>query len=345
MASQDTNQTVHRCGKQTRMLQAYLVILPLLLLYILVTIWPEAPVTPGQPATGTTVSLFTFAVDLHPETRLLLIAILAGALGSYIHAATSFSTYVGNRTLVKSWILWYYLRPFIGAGLALMFYFLLRGGLLLLVTNSQSHEEVSDFGIAAVASLAGMFSKQATDKLREVFDSLFKAAGDQERTDKLGGKRPVKGEMIKRSEIQCYRLQKGETPDQVNLRTIYALLRPRVTRIPVLNADDSLNCLIHQSLLYQFISQESIDAVEEDPPKPLDFEDLTLEKLLASDEVRKMAQNMVAFVGPDATIADAKAEMDRIDGCQDVVVTQSGERNSPVIGWLTNGMIVKLARA
>src|SRR5262245_31444816 len=64
------------------------------------------------------------------DARLILIVLCAGALGSYVHAATSFASYVGNRRLVLSWMWWYVLRPLIGMALALIFYFVLRGGLL-----------------------------------------------------------------------------------------------------------------------------------------------------------------------------------------------------------------------
>jgi len=34
--------------------------------------------------------------------------------------------------------------------------------------------DLSPYGITALAGLTGMFSKQATDKLREVFDDFFR---------------------------------------------------------------------------------------------------------------------------------------------------------------------------
>ena len=36
------------------------------------------------------------------------------------------------------------------------------------------------------------------------------------------------------------------------------------------------------------------------------------------------------------TVADAKAAMEQIQGCQDVIVTETGDRVEPVIGWLSN---------
>jgi hypothetical protein len=43
------------------------------------------------------------------------------------------------------------------------------------------------YGIAAISGLVGLFSKQATDKLREVFDTAFRVnkGGDSERADNL----------------------------------------------------------------------------------------------------------------------------------------------------------------
>ncbi|NJM92691.1 MAG: hypothetical protein HC861_08775 [Rhodospirillaceae bacterium] len=149
------------------MIGAYHVVLSILLLYVLYNIWPE-----GEPWTGA-VEIFGSQLTLGDDRRLILIVLCAGALGSYVHAATSFASYVGNRRLVLSWAWWYALRPFIGMTLALIFYFVVRGGLL---STGAEAGNMSVFGVAAVAGLVGMFSKQATDKLRELFDNLFRTA-------------------------------------------------------------------------------------------------------------------------------------------------------------------------
>jgi MYXO-CTERM domain-containing protein len=92
--------------------------------------------------------------------------------------------YVGNRKFVKSWTWWYLLRPFIGVALALLVYFAIRGGL---ISGSTGADSLSPYGIAALAGLAGLFSRQATDKLREVFETMFKADHPPQRSDKLTG--------------------------------------------------------------------------------------------------------------------------------------------------------------
>jgi hypothetical protein len=113
---------------------------------------------------------------------------VVGALGSYIHSATSFADYVGNRRLNRSWVWYYILRTFIGMSVALLFYFVIRGGLL---SAGAGADAVSVFGIAAVSGLVGLFSKQATDKLGEVFNTLFRT--EDQRGDKLTLPKPEIG--------------------------------------------------------------------------------------------------------------------------------------------------------
>jgi hypothetical protein len=135
--------------------------------------------------------LFGYKFQPTLEVRLLLLVLLAGAIGSYIHASSSFVDYLGNRTLISSWVWWYLLRPFIGMMLALLFYFVFRGGFITAGVNQGGEAAASfinPFGIAAMAGLVGMFSKVASDKLNEVFLTLFapKAGeGDAQRGDKL----------------------------------------------------------------------------------------------------------------------------------------------------------------
>jgi hypothetical protein len=137
------------------------------------------------------IALFGSVVTLTPDTALLLLVVVTGALGSYVHAATSFATFVGNRKFTITWMWWYLLRLFIGVVLALLFYLAVRGGVLSAQAQSGA---VNPYGIAALAALVGLFSKQATDKLREVFESLFRTQqgyGDDERADKIESAVPI----------------------------------------------------------------------------------------------------------------------------------------------------------
>jgi hypothetical protein len=127
------------------------------------------------------VYIFGHKLFIEKESRLALLVILSGALGSFIHTATSFSRYIGHDKFYKRWIWWYILRPFIGSALALLFYFVIRGGLF----TSTSSNEINLYGMLAISGLVGMFSKQATDKLDELFNNLFKTDKGQDKTDSI----------------------------------------------------------------------------------------------------------------------------------------------------------------
>lgn len=118
---------------------------------------------------------------LTQEVQLLLLVLLAGAMGSYVHALKSIADFIGNRTAMASWSWWYVSRPFLGAAMALIFYWVLRGGLL--AGTLADARVVNPFGAMAVAALVGMFADKATQKLAEIFETLFKA--EERRSGKL----------------------------------------------------------------------------------------------------------------------------------------------------------------
>ncbi len=93
---------------------------------------------------------------------------VTGALGGLIHSARSLYGYVGNRILRRSWLLSYLSHPFIGGALAVVFYVILRGGL---VTGTAA--QVNFFGFAAISALVGLFASQASEKLKTIFSMLL----------------------------------------------------------------------------------------------------------------------------------------------------------------------------
>jgi hypothetical protein len=318
----------------------YQVVLAILLLGLLFAIWPERPAKDAPWIR--LVQIGEWKREIGDDARLILIVLCAGALGSYVHAATSFASYVGNQRLVLSWAWWYVLRPFIGMALALIFYFVVRGGLL---STGAAASDISVFGVAAVAGLVGMFSKQATDKLRELFDNLFRTEqgqGDDARADKLGANLSVTSAMIERRKIAAFVIPDGKSEADVHVADLYRRLGGVVTRIPVLNHADVPVCVIHQSLIYKFLADRSIDANKD--KQPFDAEHYTLKDLLNAPGMKELVQDSLAYVSESATLSDAKERMERTPNCQDIFVTENGEAGKPVLGWLTDTQVRQVAR-
>jgi hypothetical protein len=174
----------------------------LLVLYFLVQVWPPAPppslseggtptpttspvpdaTTPAPQVPATTivvqaapnppVRLFGAELEVSREARLFIVVALAGALGGLVYALRSLTWYAGNRNLKYSWMMTYYLQPIVGAGLATVTYVVLRGGLVV-VTTQASPDVVNPFGFAAFGALVGLFSAQAAEWLKRIFEQVF----------------------------------------------------------------------------------------------------------------------------------------------------------------------------
>lgn len=60
-----------------------------------------------------------------------------------------------------------------GMLLGIIFYFLVGQGLLAVATTKSTPESLGEAGLAGIGALAGLFSKEAIEKLRELFNTLF----------------------------------------------------------------------------------------------------------------------------------------------------------------------------
>jgi len=133
----------------------------------------SAPVitpAPGFQATRGSITIFGRQLEIWDEVRLLLIVILAGALGSLVHTVRSVYWYIGNRTLKWSWLAKYILQPFAGSALSVIFYVVVRGGFF---SPQTTFANTSPFGFAALAALVGLFSEQAVLKLKKVAETVL----------------------------------------------------------------------------------------------------------------------------------------------------------------------------
>lgn len=112
---------------------------------------------------------------------MVALTFLAGATGSFLHAAQSISSYLGNGTFRSSWTMWYVLRPWIGGILGIGIYLAFRAGLV------SGTDAINPYGATAIGFLGGWFSKTTTDKLQEVFETLFSTSADDDRHHDLTG--------------------------------------------------------------------------------------------------------------------------------------------------------------
>jgi len=114
--------------------------------------------------------VYCWAFSISDEGQLLLVVVLAGALGGQVRSLRSFAWYVGNKELKRSWLTQYILTPFVGAILATISYFIIRG---CFCPANSTVQQINVYGFAGLASLVGIASEPIALKLKQVANTLF----------------------------------------------------------------------------------------------------------------------------------------------------------------------------
>jgi len=127
---------------------------------------------------------------IHINTLLLILVAFGGFLGNMIYIAASFTTYVGSGKFRRSWTLWYCIKPFSAAALAITLYFVFRGGFL---NMSDQSANINIYGLMTLSLMAGLFTDRTTIKLKEIFEVLLKPK--EERPDTLEDNGPKVAEV------------------------------------------------------------------------------------------------------------------------------------------------------
>jgi len=146
---------------------AFLIVMSIILVIALVQCWPSSS-TDTSIATPASFLIWNFSIFF--EARLILIVVLTGALGGQVRSFRSLAWHTGKRKLMKSWILQYILSPFTGATLAIITYFVIRGGF---ISAGSAEGQPRVYVYAGIASIVGIASEPVALKLKQVAERLF----------------------------------------------------------------------------------------------------------------------------------------------------------------------------
>lgn len=167
-ASPSVSQLVGPVG--ILLIAVYLILLSILLVVAIIQFWPVSAASRGSIDPVPRASFLCWTFSLSNEGRLLLIVVLAGALGGQVRSLRSLAWYVGNKQLKRSWLSQYILTPFVGAILAIVSYFIIRGGFC---PANSTVQQTNIFGFAGLASIVGIASEPIALKLKQVANTLF----------------------------------------------------------------------------------------------------------------------------------------------------------------------------
>lgn len=144
---------------------------------------------------------------------------------------------------------------------------------------------------------------------------------------------PVSKVMIKLSKMTVFKYD-----DTQKVQNILKKLNDsgKGERLPFLDNKKLPIYMLHKSAINDAI----VKATTLD--KTLQIADITFQMLFDKvPSLQGLATGSFGTLGEDATLETARTDMTRINNCQDVFITKDGTKNSPVLGWITNGIIAE----
>lgn len=142
----------------------------------------------------------------------------------------------------------------------------------------------------------------------------------------------VKDKMIKREQMFY---KKTPLVSLMLIDVLDELTGGEWSRLPILNEHGHIQSVIHRSDIDRYMGER----LRRYPAT--DLSALTLQDML--NEYTDLESHF-GVVSEKSTLADAKSVMDKIPNCKDVFVTQNGNINEEVLGWITNAIIVANAQ-
>jgi hypothetical protein len=190
---------------------------------------------------------------------------------------------------------------------------------IAVIWSAKDHGEASRYVFAGVvplfstwvgAVIAYYFTRQSLEAATE---STLRLTGG------LTADTPVADVMIPRAKLTTHDLKAGENAADVLLKDLLdAMTAAGFHRIPILDPAGAVLHVVHDSTINAFAPAPAAEKISDLPPA-----------------LRK-AIDALGFVGKSAIVKDARAAMNAVPGCNDVFVTESGKREDPIVGWLTN---------
>lgn len=157
-------------------------------------------------------------------------------------------------------------------------------------------------------------------------------------TEQRLGQMFVEKEMMRPGQITVCQIPTGKTPKDILVKDLRSKLGEKITRIPIVNANGVVLYIVHQSGLFKFLAEQALAG------KAADIEKLTLQDLVDDAELKNWVAN-IAYISEQASVAEAKGKMEQQAGCQDLIVTKTGSKSEPMLGWMTNVDIGRLSKA
>jgi CBS domain-containing protein len=161
----------------------------------------------------------------------------------------------------------------------------------------------------------------------------------------------VTDKMMPADQIIKAEIPAGKGIGDLSLKTISDLFETKlptgqtISRLLIVKKDGGA-CIgiIHRSI---WMELQLVGAKLTPPMNPASdsLAKILTEKSASGKTFNEIITTTLAYVAADRTLADAKMVMEAAPLCQDVIVTQTGNRDERMLGWISNVDIARLSQA
>jgi hypothetical protein len=190
------------------------------------------------------------------------------------------------------------------------------------------------FGTWVGTVLAYYFSRKNFESASQSVERMVTLTTEQKLAQII-----IEKEMLRPAQITAYTVPQGNAIKDVPLKDLRSMFKENVTRIPIVNANGVVMYIVHLSGLFKFIADKALAGVAGP-----DMDKLTLQDLVDDAELKNWVTN-ISYISKDLSVGDAKKAMETRPGCQDLIVTATGNKSEPMLGWMTNVDIGRLSKA
>ena len=181
--------------------------------------------------------------------------------------------------------------------------------------------------------LAFYFSRENFESAARNTADLVKQLNPEEKLKSI----LIRDVMIRIRDADSLTLENEEKTIKLKDHIITAILdKKKRNRLPILDKTGLIKYMAHRSLFDQFIAQKA------DVKKKVG--DLTLDDMLSEQEYKEILTGSYKTLQETSSLVEAKALMDKITICSDVFVTEDGQPNTRVIGWITDVIVREQAK-
>ena len=143
--------------------------------------------------------------------------------------------------------------------------------------------------------------------------------------------------MIPISEIVCHHIDQMPLSSTKVADLSLRFKRQKRTRMPFVDSQHRVQMIVHRSMIDGYLASK---VTEPDPE--IDIADITIADMLEKEpELKSLFEKSFGFVGKGTRLIEVKTIMSENPIIQDVFVTETGSRDEPVLGWITNAMMAQ----